>query len=198
MQIKDLKPNPKNPRQITDRRLDLLQASLAKFGDLSGFVENERTGNLISGHQKQKVIPDDAEIVIEKTYDAPTKCRTVAIGYVVIYGERFKYRRVNTDETWEREAMLAANKHGGSWDNARLSELIAKTPGMNLELAGFEIGEVSVPNIGAPVLPTGHNEEADAEYVAQTEQTTEQIDTEAIGGTKSPAHECPRCGYEFN
>ena len=55
MKLKDLKPNPGNPRKITDERLSMLKKSIETFGDLSGFVYNRTTQRLSGGHQRQKV-----------------------------------------------------------------------------------------------------------------------------------------------
>ena len=150
MKLKDLAANPKNPRRISERRLAVLKSSLERFGDLSGFVFNRRTKKLISGHQRQKTLSSESEIKITKKHDPPTKTRTVADGYVSIDGEQFKYREVDADETWEAEAMLAANKHGGDWDNDILRQIISGTQNINIEIAGFEIPELEALNISVP------------------------------------------------
>lgn len=150
MQIKDLKPNKKNPRKISTAKLKKLQESLVKFGDLSGFVFNRRTRTLVSGHQRQKSLPQDATIKIETKYDAPTKAMTVAEGFVLIDGEKFKYREVDADPTWEMEALLAANKHSGDWDKDLLKLAVIDLPDIDLEIAGFselEIEELDLPKV---------------------------------------------------
>lgn len=167
MQLKDLSPNILNPRKISDKRLKALEKSLYKFGDLSGFVFNVRSRQLISGHQRKKLFSENGNIVIEKTYQSPTQARTVAEGYVEINGERFKYREVDADKAWEAEALLAANKHGGEWDNEKLLEVFA-IPNIDVELTGFEIDEIKISGL----------EDADEAYIASEEKTTEQIDTE--------------------
>jgi hypothetical protein len=50
--IEELKPDPANPRTITERASEGLRYSLKEYGDLSGIVWNERTGELVSGHQR--------------------------------------------------------------------------------------------------------------------------------------------------
>jgi len=144
MKIKDLNPNPRNPRKITEEKLMSLKASLLKYGDLSGFVFNRTTKRLIGGHQRSKVLPGDAEIKIDRSFNI-TPCKTVAEGHVLIEGERFKYREVEADELWETEALIAANKHGGEWDN--LSNFIKSVPELNLELIGFNLPEIAALNI---------------------------------------------------
>ena len=91
----DLTPNPDNPRTISPERLEMLRRSLGEFGDLSGFVLNVKTGRLVGGHQRQKVLPPDAAITIEKEHKKPTVNGTVRTGHVQIGGERFAYREVS-------------------------------------------------------------------------------------------------------
>ncbi len=47
--IKTLHSDPDNPRQISTRALQGLDASTTKFGDLSGIVFNKRSGVLVAG-----------------------------------------------------------------------------------------------------------------------------------------------------
>jgi len=54
--LAEIRPAPYNPRQITPAALAGLQESLAKFGLLAPLVVNKRTGNLIAGHQKLKIL----------------------------------------------------------------------------------------------------------------------------------------------
>lgn len=157
MRVKDLKPNAKNPRKISNKKLDALKKSISKFGDLSGFVFNRRSKTLISGHQRQKSIPQDATIKIEVKHEKPTKANTVAEGYVEIDGERFKYREVDADPTWEMEALLAANKHSGEWDKDLLKLAVIDLPDIDLEIAGFD--DMEIESLDLPKISIDDNEE---------------------------------------
>jgi hypothetical protein len=157
MKIKDLKPNVKNPRRITPKKLEMLKKSLHEFGDLSGFVYNRRTKTLISGHQRQKALPMDVSIKIEKKYDQPSRTGTVAEGYVEHGGERFKYREVDVDKDWETAALIAANKHQGEWDRDLLKLALSDLK-MDLDLTGFELEEIGALGI-APVAPVAREAE---------------------------------------
>jgi hypothetical protein len=139
MKLSDLKANPNNPRTINDKQLKMLKKALTEFGDLSGIVYNIRTDTLIGGHQRIKVLPLDTEIIIEMKYHSPTRTGTVADGYALIGGERFKYRAVDWDETRERAANLAANKHGGEFDMLKVNEWLSDFSDLDfdLELTGF-------------------------------------------------------------
>jgi hypothetical protein len=176
MKVKDLKPNKRNPRKITNAKLKALQQSLAKFGDLSGFVFNRRTKSLISGHQRTKTIPEDSKIIIEIKHDKPTKAFTVAEGYILIGDERFKYREVDAPESWEVEALLAANKQGGEWDRDILKLNFSDFPDMDLEMTGFDIPELKIMDI--EFKPTIMMEETDEQYVKNTQTVEEPIDIE--------------------
>lgn len=203
MKVKDLRPNAKNPRKISDAKLENLKKSLAKFGDLSGFVYNRRSKTLVSGHQRQKSLPADAKIHIEVKHDVPTKAMTVADGYVLIEGERFKYREVDADPTWEMEALLAANKHSGEWDKDLLKLAIADLPDLDLNLAGFDSLElkamdIEIPKFQAPSLPSpiashefedeseeseGSDEDADKKYLEENPGPDSRLEKERIPST---------------
>jgi DNA modification methylase len=151
LKLADLAPNPRNPRKISDKKLEMLKAALAEFGDLSGIVYNVRTQRLAGGHQRVKVLPPDAEITIERTHETPTQSGTVAEGFAMIEGERFVYRQVDWDETKEKAANIAANKHGGEFDLPGLSEWLLEldAENFNLDLTGFTPEELE--NLMAPV-----------------------------------------------
>ncbi len=121
MEVKDLSPNPRNPRRITDDKLVALKRALAEFGDLGGFIFNRKTKRLVGGHQRAKVFDQRSKIVVEKKYAKPTKTGTVAEGYVLFGGERFTYREVSWDEVREQAANIAANKGAGEWDEPLLA-----------------------------------------------------------------------------
>lgn len=141
--LKDLKHNPRNPRKITDHKLKDMKKSYQKYGPLHGFVFNTRLDQLVGGHQTSKLLPKDAEITILKTYETPTAKRTVASGYVEVDGERFPYREVDADEKWHRGATIAANKHGGQWEEDILKEDLTwlEEEGEDLETVGYDEDE---------------------------------------------------------
>lgn len=143
MQIADLKPNPRNPRTITDQKLEMLKKSLSEFGDLGGFVYNRKTDQLVGGHQRAKIFHKSSKLVVDKKYSKPTKTGTVAEGYVEFEGERFRYREVEWDEIKEKAANIAANKGAGEWDLPELSNWLKEIDefGFDLDLTMFDEGE---------------------------------------------------------
>lgn len=183
MKIDRLKPNKNNPRKISESKLLVLEKSLEKFGDLSGFVYNRRTKALVSGHQRTKTLPEDAEIKITKRHKEPTKAFTVAEGHIMIGEEQFSYREVDAPEEWEMEALLAANKHGGEWDNEKLRLNFADFPDMDISLTGFDIPELSdigieIESLVMPDIGLDQDTQTDESYVRDTPTINEEIDTE--------------------
>ncbi len=120
--LSDLTPNAHNPRTITDAKLKQLKAALLEFGDLSGIVYNRNTRQLVGGHQRRKILPPTAKLAITKSFDKPSRCGTVAVGYIDLDGERYAYREVHWDVHRERAANIAANKGAGEWDLPQLTE----------------------------------------------------------------------------
>ena len=149
-QLKDLAPNPTNPRRITDEKLGFLKKSLERFGDISGFVYNVRSGRLVGAHQRQKVMPPESEIVIERQFAPPNEKGTVAYGYVMFQGERFSYRAVSWDDDTEHAANLAANKGAGEWDFKLLGDYLLHLDHQNFDMdltmfSGSEIEDIMAP-----------------------------------------------------
>jgi len=95
--LSDLKAAGYNPRRISDEALKGLGYSLKEFGDLSGIVFNIRTGNLVAGHQRVKVLQAQyGDLAIEK-------------GYIHANGDRFAVRLVDWPKEKEQAANVAAN-----------------------------------------------------------------------------------------
>lgn len=127
MEIKDLKPNPKNPRKITDKKLKALKKSMDEFGDLSGILFNKRTGQLIGGHQRKQIL----ESVGAQSIDV----REDGHGFITLNnGEVFSYRQVDWDENKEKAANIAANKGAGEWDMIQLGEWFKELDEMDFDL----------------------------------------------------------------
>ncbi len=158
MKVKDLAPNPKNPRTITENKNAQLSGSMHEHGDVSGVIYNRTTKKLVGGHQRINNFDKDTDVVITKTFKKPTRSGTVAIGHILLDGEYFNYREVKWDKTQEKAANLAANKNAGDWDDVALSawirDLDFNGSGYDLELTMFDKDELEdwlVPS----VLPKG-------------------------------------------
>lgn len=159
-----LRPNPRNPRRITDVKAKMLMAALARFGDLGGIVFNTRSQTLIGGHQRTAAWGGGiGSVTITDTFDPPTPVGTVRSGYIEAHGERFAYREVDWDEGIEIAANIAANKGAGEFAIPELQELMHELDGINfdMDLTLFDDREREALMGGAPGtvderdLPTG-------------------------------------------
>ncbi len=177
-QLEDLKGNPNNPRSISKEDYTALKNSISKFGDLSGIVFNETTGQLAGGHMRTKAFQEldgSKQIVITQRYDEPTKTGTIAIGYVTLNGETYGYREVRWDEGTEKAANIAANRISGEWDKDLLAQI-------NYELSKLENG--------ADLLSlTGQTEEEISKLLDMVGANGEQVEDEA-----PPRGRCESCG----
>ena len=161
-----LRPNPKNPRKVTPKKMDMLRRALERFGDLGGVVFNIRSSQLVGGHQRvQSFHAMGGAPVIEQTFDPPTKVGTVRLGYIESNGERFSYREVDWDEATEASANIAANKGAGDWSIPELQEMLFDLDSMNfdLDLTMFDEKEREALMGGAP----GTAEEKDLDLTEQ-------------------------------
>lgn len=174
----DLAPNPSNPRQVDDHRLGMLRAALEEFGDLSGIVWNRRTGQLVGGHQRIKVLPEGTKIEIIQTYDPPTSQGTVRDGWLYFNGERFSYREVDWPLEREKIANLAANKSAGTFDASAVADVFRdiRDLDIDLDMSMFDTAE------------------RDKLLEAETFEPEDECETPL--DQKIPI-KCPSCGHEF-
>lgn len=120
--IKDLTPADYNPRKDlkpSDAEYEKLKASIEQFGYVEPAIFNERTGRIVGGHQRLKVMADlgitTADVVI-----------------------------VDLDETREKALNVALNKISGEWDEPKLALLIAdlQASDFDVSLTGFDLEEI--------------------------------------------------------
>lgn len=111
MQVADLKPAPYNPRKISKTALAGLERSVERFGLVQPIIVNERTGNVVGGHQRLKVLKKARE-------------RTAS---VVV---------VDLDDTDERALNLTLNNPGtqGLYDGESLRPLLDELNASNAKL----------------------------------------------------------------
>jgi hypothetical protein len=118
--IDTLKEDPVNPRAIGQDALDGLSGSLSEFGDLSGIVFNETTGQLVAGHQRLKALRQAG--ATEWIREGGTGCITHPQT-----GEVFPIRIVSWSLDRQRMANLVANNQHiqGEFTEAALEQLRA-------------------------------------------------------------------------
>jgi len=118
--IDDLRPDPANPRRISEDELDALERSLRQFGFVSPVLARREDQTVIGGHQ-----------------------RLVAARRLGMTSVPVTWLDVTVEQA--RLLGLALNKISGSWDDALLARLLAElqaTPDLDLSLSGFGEDEV--------------------------------------------------------
>jgi len=185
--IEDLTPNPRNPRVAWKaEQIEPFKASLRRFGDLGGIVRNLTTGQLVGGHKRVEVFRASTDVRVVKTTQAKDEQGTVALGYVIVDGDRFAYREVEWAPEIEAAANLAANRWGAEWAWQLVSETLQgiSDPSL-LELTGFPAHELenllaadwtppareALPDDGAP----GHLVKLSNEQHALLQQCKERL-----------------------
>jgi len=93
------KYNPRKDLQPGDPEYEKLLRSVEEFGYVEPIIWNERTGNIVGGHQRFKVLSQ--------------------IGYTEI-----ECVVVNLDEQREKALNVALNKISGEWDLSKLTDLL--------------------------------------------------------------------------
>ncbi len=117
----DLKPAKYNPRKDLkpgDPEWDKLARSISEFGLVEPLVWNERTGNLVGGHQRLKVLKSQG-------------IETVPVAVVDLELEQ------------EKALNVALNKIAGDWEPTPLADLLSELSNNGLlEVTGFEEAEL--------------------------------------------------------
>lgn len=122
VELKKLNAAAYNPRVKLEPGMDeyeKLRKSVETFGDVEPIVWNQRTGNVVGGHQRLQVLRDLGK-----------KEATVSV--------------VDMDEASEKRLNLALNKARGDWDSEKLEELLQEMDPDALEVSGFGADEVAI------------------------------------------------------
>lgn len=120
--VTDLIPADYNPRKDLkpgDKEYEKLKRSITEFGYVDPLIWNKRTGRLVGGHQRLKVLEDMGKTQVD----------------VVV---------VDLDEEKEKALNIALNKISGEWDKDKLAILITDLQGSDLDvsLTGFDQEEL--------------------------------------------------------
>lgn len=121
--VNRIDPAPYNPRKDLhpeSKTAQQLLASMEKFGCVEPFVWNKQTGNLVSGHQRLKILISQ-------------NIKTVQVTVVDLPLED------------EKKLNLALNKIDGEWNNSLLSDLLAELTAdqdFDSTLTGFGSNEI--------------------------------------------------------
>ncbi|MGG0756475.1 ParB N-terminal domain-containing protein [Brevibacillus laterosporus] len=123
--------NPRVDLQPGDAEYEKLKRSIKDFGYVEPLVWNQRTGNLVGGHQRYKILVNEQGR------------REVEVSVV------------DLDEQKEKALNIAMNKISGDWDEEKLSQVLADLQDSDLDvtLTGFDevdlkrmLDEIEIPN----------------------------------------------------
>ena len=122
IKIDKLNPAPYNPRKDLkpgDPEYEKLKNSILTFGYVEPVLWNKRTGHIIGGHQRYKVLVEMGK-------------------------SEFDCVVVDMDEENEKALNVALNKVSGDWDKDKLMLLIEDLQGVdfNISLTGFDPAEL--------------------------------------------------------
>ncbi|ETB72260.1 transcriptional regulator [Bacillus sp. CPSM8] len=122
IKVERINPAPYNPRidlQPGDPENEALKQSINRFGAVEPLVWNERTGNLVGGHQRFKIHMEE-------------KPRSLQVSVVSL------------DESEEKALKLALNKIRGDWDGYKLEQVLEDLQHNNFDLSftGFPESEI--------------------------------------------------------
>ena len=120
--VKDLLPADYNPRKDLkpgDPEYEKLKRSIEQFGYVEPVIWNEKTGRVVGGHQRLKVLTDMGITEVD----------------VVV---------VDMDTEKEKALNIALNKISGEWDTEKLALVIADLQGTDfgVSLTGFDPEEL--------------------------------------------------------
>lgn len=144
-----------NPRvDITDipEEYELLKGSLEEFEYIVPIVWNERTGNVVGGHQRLTVLMNQGKT-------------------------EFEVSVVDLDEEAEKKLNVALNKVEGDWDNGMLRDLLMELDEMGLaESTGFDRRSLDFMQQGLEELVDTEVIEKELEDVEETFNITLTFD----------------------
>lgn len=119
--VEDIKAAEYNPRKDLmedDKEYIKIKNSIATFGYVEPIIWNKRTGNIVGGHQRFKVLLENGEEEIE----------------VVV---------VDLEEKDEKKLNIILNKVKGRWNIGKLTELLQELEDRGeMEITGFEDWEL--------------------------------------------------------
>ena len=137
--VADLTPADYNPRQISDRAMAGLRESVTRFGLVQPIIINQRTGNVVGGHQRLKVLGaegvTDTDVVVVDIEAKEERALNVALNNPHISG----------DFTDDLDSMLSAiaSDTPELFDALRLDDLLDEL----VQKVEPQAGEDDVPEV---------------------------------------------------
>lgn len=91
VKLEDLCPAVYNPRKITDKAFEGLSQSIDKFGMLVPIIWNERSGNIVGGHQRFKHLVEigetETQVVVVDVDDNEEVALNIALNSAMMRGD---------------------------------------------------------------------------------------------------------------
>src|SRR5215475_9787348 len=120
--IEEICPAPYNPRKDLkpgDPEYEKLRKVMGHFDLVQPLVWNQRTGNLVGGHQRLKILKERGDLTVP----------------IVV---------VDLDKNNEKALNLALNKVQGDWDETKLNNVLKglHCSNFDLGLTGFSVEEL--------------------------------------------------------
>lgn len=111
--------NPRKNLKPGDADYDKLKKSIDEFGCVEPLIWNKRTGNLVGGHQRLKILKERGDKEVEVSV-------------------------VDLDDQKEKALNIALNKISGDWDMPLLKDLLEEldTGDFDMDLTGFDEKEI--------------------------------------------------------
>lgn len=179
IEVSRLRRAPYNPRrdlQPGDHEYQRIKASLDKFDVVEPLVWNERSQNLVSGHQRLKVLEARGDTSV-----------LVSI--------------VDLSDEDERALNLALNKVGGDWDLPKLGELLMGLDEITMNLGGFTSEDFNkiLEDAGQPLYNPNEQPllEPTTVTAAHVDAAAQRLDHRFEGGRELRDVTCPHCGQGF-
>jgi len=163
IKIEQLDPAAYNPRrdlQPGDPEYEKLKKSILEFDYIDPIIWNQRTGRVVGGHQRLKILQE--------------------LGYSEI-----EVSVVDLPEDKEKALNLALNKISGDWDLPKLKDLLQELDNgdFDIELTGFDENEIEklMLEFYVPEDVQDDNFDAEAEAEKIIEPTTQPGDIWQLG-----------------
>lgn len=118
-EINPAKYNPRKDLKPGDPEYEKLKKSMETFGYVEPIIWNKRTGNIVGGHQRLKIVMEQGQAKIDCVV-------------------------VDLDQTQEKALNVALNKVSGEWDLPKLADLISELDSelFDISLTGFDAAEI--------------------------------------------------------
>jgi len=134
--------NPRKDLKPGDKEYDKLAKSIAEFDYIDPVIWNKRSGNIVGGHQRLKILKAQGLTELDVSV-------------------------VDLDDVKEKALNLALNKTGGDWDLPKLSDLLLELDvgDIDIEITGFDADELEALLVDVPE----DNKQIDEDAMAETE-----------------------------